>query len=354
MLAVPALVLPNANENAILRFTGAVLHPVSAALMVLLTFQLTGSFVGGALAGAFLGLYPPASGLVSGGYSEMAYLVATLAGLILVFEGGKLAYGGVLLCGAGVLARSNYVLLPAVLLVLAALFRPKALLVWSNLRLWVIGSALFCLLPALWIGRNYAVSGYFPVLSAMEGETLYGGNNGRVAADLSVWGYWIMPNEIPGEKTKKELAQTRTEMEVNKYYHDRAMQFIRANWYALPRLIVGKLVRGFVPVPWVPLAASYIAFFFRACVYAAFIASWFLWRDRNEAYTFLVGAMFLVTLATTVIYYGMFRFTFCVEPFLFPFIVGGFGAAIRARWRVPMAKVGISAKRPSDFPAVPR
>jgi hypothetical protein len=345
MLAAPALMFPNANENAILRFTGAVLHAASAAFMVLLCFQLTGSFGGSALAGVFLGLYPPASGLVSGGYSELAYLVMVLAGLILAFEGGKLAYGGVLLGGAGVLARSNYFLLPVVLLVLTALFHPKAVLAPRNLRLWVTGIVLFCLPGTLWIVRNYAVSGYFPVLSAMEGETLYGGNNERVATDLSVWGYWIMPNDIPGEQTKKELAQTRTELEVNKYYHDRAMQFIRANWFALPRLIVGKLVRGFVPVPWVPLAASYIAFFFRACVYAAFIAAWFLWRGRNEAYTFLVGAMFLVTLATTVIYYGTFRFTFCVEPFLFPFIVGGLDSVLRVRWPVPVAKAGLSAWR---------
>jgi hypothetical protein len=332
ILAVPALVLPNANDNAILRFTGAVLHAVAAALMVLLTFQLTGNLVGGALAGAFLGLYPPASGLVSAGYSEIAYLLVTLAGLMLVFEGGKLAYAGVLLGGTGVLARSNFLLLPAMLFVLMACIHPKGMLARRNLLRWVIGTALFCLPAALWVVRNYAVSGSFPVLTSLEGEVLYGGNNERVASDLSVWGYWIMPNDIPGETTKKELARTRSEMEVNQYYHDRGMQFIRANWYALPRLIVGKLVRSFVPVPWVPLAASYIAFFFRACVYAAFAAAWFLWRDRNEAYTLLVGAMFLVTLATTVVYYGTFRFAFCVEPFLFPFIVGGFAQMARSAW----------------------
>ena len=329
ILAIPASLFSNANDNAILRLTGAVLHAVSAALMLLLTFQLTGSFVGGVLAGAFLGMYPPASALATTGYSEIAFLVVVLAGLVLAFEGGKLAYCGVLLAGAGVLARPNFVLLPAVLLAWNAVFRPTRLAQWRNLRLWVIGGALFTLPAALWVARNYAVTGHFPILSGMEGETLYGGNNERVATDLSVWGYWIMPNEIPGEKTKRELTQTRTEWELNSYYHDRAMQFIRANWYALPRLMVGKLVRGFVPVPWVPLPASYIAFFFRGCVYAAFIALGFSWRERNEDYTLVVGAMFLVTLATTLFYYGTYRFTFCIEPFLFPFIVAGAANAWR-------------------------
>jgi len=41
-------------------------------------------------------------------------------------------------------------------------------------------------------------------------------------------------------------------------------------------------------------------------------AAWSLWPSRNTAYTLLLGAMFLVTLATTVVYYGTFRFTFCL------------------------------------------
>ena len=107
------------------------------------------------------------------------------------------------------------------------------------------------------------------------------------------------------------------------------MEFIRANWFALPRLLLGKPVWSFVPVPWVPLAASYLTFFFRACVYVAFIASLWIWRPSNVAYSFLVGAMFLVTLATTLVYYGTFRFAFCVEPFLFPFIAGAAVAAAK-------------------------
>lgn len=344
ILAVPALLFPNANDNAILRFTGAVLHALSAALIALLTFQLTGALAASAIAGLFMGLYPPASGLVSGGYSELAFLAVTLAGLILAFEGGKLAYIGVLVAGMGVLARSNYFMLPAVLFGVALLLRPAAVFAARNLRAWAIFGALFCLPGAVWIVRNYAVSGYFPVLSAMEGETLYGGNNERVATDLSVWGYWIVPNDVPGEQTKQELSRTRTELEVNQYYHDRGMEFIRENWFAMPRLIVGKLVRGFVPVPWVPLAASYVAFFFRACVYAAFIAAWYLWRERNRAYTYLLGAMFLLTLATTVIYYGTFRFTFCLEPFLFPFIMAGFGTSFAS-----FSMKGISARVRSEL-----
>ena len=331
ILSVPARIFPHANENALLRFTGAILHAISAALMVALTLQLTGSLAGAALAGGFLGIYPPASGLVVGGYSEIAFLPAMLAGVILVLEGPRARYAGAILCGVAVLARPNFILLPLMLLSLLILFRSGDIAAWRKLRLWAMFGILFLVAPSVWIVRNYLISGYFPVLAGMEGETLYGGNNARVASDLAYWGYWVMPNEIPGEKPKQELAQTRSELEVNHYYHQKAMEYIRANWFALPRLMVGKLVRGFVPVPWVPFAASYIVFFSRACVYVAFAVAWSIWRERNEAFTFAVAAMLLVILATTLVYYGSFRFTFCVEPFLFPFIVGAAVTTMRAR-----------------------
>jgi hypothetical protein len=112
--------------------------------------------------------------------------------------------------------------------------------------------------------------------------------------------------------------------------------------------MVGKLVRGFVPVPWVPLPASYIAFFFRGCAYAAFIALGFSWRERNAAYTLVVGAMFLVTLATTLIYYGTYRFTFCIEPFLFPFIVADAANA----WRTTRGLRAASHHRSETAPRI--
>ena len=143
----------------------------------LLTFQLTGSLAGAALAGFMLGLYPPASGLVVGGYSEIAYLMVMIAGLILLFEGGRWAYAGAVVCGISVLARSNFLLMPFIVVMLLVLFRARALLQWRNLRLLAIGTALFGLLPCPRIVRNYIVSGHFPIVSALEGEVLYGGNN---------------------------------------------------------------------------------------------------------------------------------------------------------------------------------
>jgi hypothetical protein len=311
MLSVPARLVPGANDNAILRWTAAAMHALCSAAFALLAFQMCGSLTGAAGGGLLMALYPPAIGLVVGGYSELIYMAAMSAGMILLLEGGGTAWLCPLLWGAAVMVALTIVVL-----------RPAGVFAWPNVRRFAVACVIFAALPAAWVVRNYAVSGRL-VMSAMEGETLYGANNARVANDLSVWGYWIMPDEIPGELTKRELAARYDEAGLSTYYHDRAVAFIRANLPAMPRLLLGKLIRGFVPVPWVPLAASYVAFLSRACVYAAFLAALRFWRTRHGWYLLLAGAMSLVLLVTTLVYYGTFRFTFCVEPFLFPVIAAG-------------------------------
>jgi hypothetical protein len=333
LLSVPLRVFPRADPSFIARCTGAVLHGVSAYLLVMLTFQLTGDVKASAFAGAILAAYAPEAGLVIGGYSEVAYVAATLAGLVLFFEGGLLTYAGALLGGAAALARPNYAALPIVLTFLLAVFRPRALFQGRSILFAVAASSLFYLLPALWIARNYAVSGHFPILSATEGEALYGGNNPVVESELNVWGYWILPPDIPGERSKLELSRQKSEVQVNTYYHDKGVRYIREHLPLLPRLIVGKVVRGFVPVAWTQVPATIVVASFRFCLYGVFLAFFRFWRPRNEAFDAVVASMFLITLGTTVVYYGSFRFTFCLEPFLIPFVAAGVSAALRTEDR---------------------
>jgi hypothetical protein len=344
LLSVPLRVLPHADPSFVTRCTGAILHGISASLLVMLTFQLTGRVKASAFAGAILAAYAPGTGLVIGGYSEISYVAAMLAGLVLFFEGGFLTYAGALLGGAAVLARPNYVALPILLLLLLAVFRPRVLFQKRCFVFAVAASSLFYMLPALWIVRNYAVSGHFPILSATEGETLYGGNNPLVESELNLWGYWITPNDIPGERSKLELSREKTEAQVNTYYHDKGMRYIREHLSALPLLVVGKIIRGFVPIALspspTPLLAKVVVASFRLFLYIAFLTSFRFWRPRNKTFDAIVTSMFLTTLLTTVVYYGSFRLTFCLEPFLIPFIAAGVSTALRTENRTTAAGAG--------------
>jgi hypothetical protein len=215
--------------------------------------------------------------------------------------------------------RSNFILLPVMAgLVALPLLRSPEL---RSIRAWgmvAMLAAAFWLPSALWMVRNYALSGEFPVLSTIEGETLYGANNSYVASDLSVWGYWVFPNDIPGETAKKDLARTMTERQLDRYYHRKGIAFLKQHWFEVPRLELGKLIRGFVPVPWVAGWGSYAVFLFRAILYAGILLSLKSFRTLDESYRTIVGGMFLVVLLTVLLYYGTYRFTFCVEVFLIP------------------------------------
>ena len=168
------------------------------------------------------------------------------------------------------------------------------------------------------------LSGEVSVFSTIEGETLYGANNTYVASDLSVWGYWVFPDEIPGQTAKRDLAQTMTgERQLDRYYHRKGMDFLRQHWFELPRLEAGKLARAFLPVPWVANWGSYGVFFFRGILYLGILLNIRTFRSMDTLYRIVVTGMFVVLLLTVLIYYGTYRFTFCAEVFLLPAVALG-------------------------------
>jgi hypothetical protein len=328
LLAIPALIAPRADDHTLLRDTAACLNSLSAVLLFGITWTLSRNLWVSVVAGLGYAAYPVALALTAGGNSEIPYVFVAGLGIFHILRRGRSEYVGALVLGLSPLVRSNFVLLP----VMAAV---AACWVLRTRRQWVhfaILAALFWLPSGLWIARNYAVSGEFPVLSTIEGETLYGANNEHVATDLKDWGYWVFPNDIPGETAKRELAQTMSERQIDRYYHQKGMAYLKAHWPELPRLEVGKVVRAFVPVPWVANWSSDAVFFCRAILYPAILLTLRTFVSLPGLYRLIVTGMFLVLVVTVLIYYGTYRFTFCVEVFLIPAVaIGAFDATGRLR-----------------------
>ncbi len=334
LLSAPAWLAPRVDDSTLLRVTATSLNVVNAMLLFWITWMLSGDDRISTAAGVGYALYPVPLALAAAGMSEIAYVFVAALGMLLLLRGGRALYPGALVLGLTALVRSNFILLP----VMAGL----AALPWFGIRRvpwrFVAAAALFWLPAGLWIVRNYALSGDFPVLSTIEGETLYGANNDYVASNLAVWGYWVFPDEIPGQTTKKDLAATMSELQLDHYYHRKAIAFLKQHWFGLARLEVGKLIRGLVPVPWVPNWGSYWVFFFRAFLYTAILLSLRTFRAMNLLFRILVTGMFLTVLAMELVYYGTYRFTFCAEVFLLPAV------AIRVFRRGPRARLtGLSA-----------
>ncbi|MEI6169175.1 MAG: hypothetical protein WCS52_18490 [bacterium] len=186
-------------------------------------------------------------------------------------------------------------------------------------------SGVFCvvlfLAPSfLWAVRNYHVCKHFPVLSTLRGQTFYGGNNPVVAGTREYWGYWVFPNNIPGEKTMYELSRTKSEYEVDAYYFEKGKTFVKEHWRNMPLLLLGKIVRAYVPVPWKFSWAAMMVAVFRCGLYIlAGLGLWFLWGKLDVYFKIILTAIIATNLALVLTFYGYNRFAFEVDPFLIPF-----------------------------------
>jgi len=284
------------------------------------------------LAGFAVSLSPQLVYLSISGMSEPSLVMFVGIALVLVLAGGNWFWLGVLLLGAGPLIRSQFVLVPAAFVVILVVGKGcRPLLDKRNAARLAVALALAYLLPLGWTVRNYSVTGRFPLLSTIEGETFYGSNNDVVANDLEYWGYWVMPDLIPGETPKLGLARSGiTDPELNNYYHRKGAKWVQRNIPALPRLVLGKLIRAFVPVPWKPKLGSFLTFSYRSLLWVLYVALLpFWWPSMNRNYLRFCLAMFAVNLFAAVVYYGASRFTHVfVEVFFIPCIVLGL-----QRWR---------------------
>ena len=183
----------------------------------------------------------------------------------------------------------------------------------------LITLCLFCVLFILpsffWVIRNYFVSGYFPIISTIRGETFWGGNNPTSANDLSKWGYWVFPDEISGEKLKKELSQKYNQVELDRYYNNKGVEYLKNNILSVPRLVLGKVIRAYVPIPWVPSLESFVAFGYRFVCYLLVVLLVAKWKNLNSEYNLILGVMFITSFVTTISFYGAARLTFPFELF---------------------------------------
>jgi hypothetical protein len=259
------------------------------------------------------------------GFSEVSFVLVASAGLALAFSGSRYAYAAAFVFGLGPLVRTNFiaVLVLSPLLALTLPSARRALASRPVLRKIALACALSLLPTGIWVIRNYTITGRFPFLSSLEGETFYGSNNEVTATDLRKWGYWIMPNEVPGETSKEDLAKRLgSDAELNDYYHRQGIAWIRSHIPGMPRLIVGKLVRAFVAVPWAdsPPFSEFVAISSRLILQALCLLTLpYWWRGINRYYLLILASMTIAHLITTVMFYGSTRFTWCfLEVFFIP------------------------------------
>lgn len=278
-----------------------------------------------ALSGLFAACSVPMVALAYDGMSDGAAVFLVATAIWLALKGGRWLYAAAFVFGAAIMVRGNLVLLPVFLAGGCALSRSGRRMLWLEKKRLLAAIVIVFSLPALWMIRNYTITHRAFLLSSEDGETLYGGNNDSVANQLEAWGYWVEPDSLEGELPEREVARTRTAVEMNDYYRAKAKAWIKSHVSSLPRLWLGKLVRGYVPLPWRPLTASYVASAYRVVLdifFLVLISRW--WPRLNPQYGIILGSLFLTSLITIVVYCGVYRFAHCtVELFFIPLIAAG-------------------------------
>lgn len=307
--------------EAVSRFTDAVCLSLAGAFFCALCRLLGVGTKLSAAAGMAVSLSPSLVALSVDGMSEVSFVMIIAIGLTMLFADRRWLLPGALVLGTATLVRANFILVPPLVLLLALLLRSFRAQLLSRVKLGpaLLACALATAPVLLWTLRNAAVTGRFPYPCSGEGQLMYGGNNEITANNLEDWGYWVMPDLVPGEKSKVTLArELGTDLALDDYYHKQAMDWIKSHLSALPRLELGKFVRAFVPIPWVPRAESYAVFFCRFLLYAFWIALLpYWWRHMNRAYLLFFVAMAITQILTTAMYYGIYRFTHCYVEVLF-------------------------------------
>jgi len=319
-VAAALKLVPGGSDDAVMRTLALVCHALAAAAMAGVAWVLFRRAVPAWIAGLGAAIHPTGLYAALEGLSEPLFMVLATAGvLLIVTRKPRLALAGALLLGLSCLVRIQFVLFGGAFVAISLLWCAlrRAAPAGRTVALASAGFALFVLPTGLWTVRNAVISGHFPVLSTLGGQTFYGGNNPVVAGNLDYWGYWVFPNEIPGETPMAELAGSMSEYEVDAYYNKKGMTYVLGNLPAMPRLWLGKLVRAYVPIPWKPVLGSYVVSLYRWILLAGFVVGLVMARRSVPALYMLLFISMLATGAVSVVlYWGCARFAYVVEPFM--------------------------------------
>jgi hypothetical protein len=315
----------SADPNLVIRVVCLVVNVLAAVFVALLTLRIIRSPVAATAAGFLYVAHPVAINAAVEGLSEPLFIVMTAAGAFLLLGATPVSrWGGMACLGLACTIRAHLILWPFFAVPVAVILQWREVQQKWRTRLFPVlaGTALLLLPSGLWAVRNFAVSGEFPVISTISGQTFYGGNNDVVADTLEWWGYWVFPDAIPGERAMSELAGSMSEFEVEKYYHRRGREYVEGHKSAMPRLCLGKLVRAYVPIPWKPSLGTWGVCGYRWLLYAGIVLGLpAALRRIGPAYWSILGGMAATTAVSVLVFWGCARFAFASEPFLLPIAV---------------------------------
>ncbi len=221
---------------------------------------------------------------------------------------------------------------------MAALTRPQFVLILPFMTLCLLGRGSdlrrgLCMLAIQWIAagsvilpwmiRNHSVLGR-ATITTIGGYTFWGANNETVLNDPRRIGSWIPVDSLIDDEHPVEGDEVERERAT--YRH--GMRFVREHRADMPLLMLMKLWRLLSPLRETSNFVVFLVFAVAWVITGPLVIAGLWMIARSDRKAFLVLAVpLLVTLATTLVYYGSIRFRDSVAPV---FIL----AAAYASWHV--------------------
>jgi hypothetical protein len=324
LLAVPVKLFPEAWRWNIAQLLAVAFDVLNAVLIMSLTRVIGGASPAAFWAGVLYAFNPVTAALSAQAGSEPCSITFMMLFLLFALRARPVGWWRYLVAGlmlgVSCLIRTNGLVI-AVCFGLAFLWVYRKAWHRSVGQMLVFGCAV--LIPLMpWVARNYQTFNHFPILGAGGGETFFGGNNDLAADRKSpMWGYIVQPGNIPGATPLVVLAATMNEYEVDKYWMEQGRLWLTTNPSKIPGLVVGKLRRAFIPIPYnarspVVLASSAYRAFLYVATLAAFIVLMRKKISMPAEVWLLLGSVCVANVVTTVLFCGIVRYVIGFEVLL--------------------------------------
>jgi 4-amino-4-deoxy-L-arabinose transferase-like glycosyltransferase len=318
-LVYAAVYLVSGHRIALIRLLNCVLSALCCLVIIAIGRQCFSEGVG--LAGAAIWAVWPMSIYLSG--SLLSDQMATLALLLLVLAALKFAlrprWDAALICG--LLLGINLLVHPSRLFLLPMLglwavvqFRHS----WRTLATAAVIPLIALLMIAPWIVRNQRVFGRFIPFSTMGGSVLLQGNNRITATDPEYLGYNVWDTAIPEYKDALQAPN-------DEFKRDSVAKLLATTWLKEHKdrwvpMAIAKLRRGFTPflqshtaraqrlgmlVSWGPVLLLALIGFIPLLLR--------FWRARHPGW--LLHMVILHMAALDVVFFGLARYRYVVEPY---------------------------------------
>lgn len=326
--------LPLQNALSNIHVAGLAMHGVTILGTVLLVWMLSGSRRAMICAGLIVSLWPSAITAIIGGDSEPCAGAIIAAGTALVVSGGRRFWYGTLVLSLLPMVRSNFLILPfwIAFLWFVLRFRSPGLTLEVSQRTsgLLLAGMLFYIPMSAWVVRNYVTTGIFPLVASEQGAAIYGDWNAVTTTPGPAFGDWIYPEWLPGESSRIEKARTMPEVEMDRIYRRKGLQFLENHWRRIPVVMVAHVVRAILPqksaspgrLNWKYRIPDWL---FRIGIYAT--AIFLIIRKPPSSvswYGLILSAGALSVMTTVLLFHGEQRFLYPLTVLLVVFVCSRF------------------------------